>query len=172
MPRKFRWIARSPGAPLAALGVLLSIATIVLFLADLQARYWDSISTAKKDARSFATVLAEHTALTFEDVDRILRRAEAIRSAGSSGHLGNPGVANAALRQLQKSSSILVAIRWTDTSGDVVAHSYDRPLSRRNISDMPHFIAQRDSMIDRLFISTPYRLAADDDKWLTAVARR
>jgi Cache domain len=172
MPRNYRWIVRSPGAPLVALGVVLSIATIVLFLTDLQTRYWDRIATAKKDARSFATVLAEHTALTFEDVDRILRRAEAIRSAGSSGHLGNPGVANAALSQLQKSSSILVAIGWTDMSGDVVAHSDDPALLRRNISDMPHFIAQRDSTIHRLFISAPLRSAADDDKWLTAVSRR
>jgi diguanylate cyclase (GGDEF)-like protein len=167
-----RWIARSPGAPLAALGVLLSIATIVLFLTDLQARYRDGIATAKKDARSFATVLAEHTALTFEDVDRILRRAEAIRKAGLSGnHLGDPGVANAALRQLQKSSPIVVAIGWTDAAGDVVAHSYDRPLPRRNISDMRHFIAQRDSTDDRLFIAPPYH-SAIGDKWLTAASRR
>jgi diguanylate cyclase (GGDEF)-like protein len=172
MPGIHRWVARSPGAPLAALGVLLSVATIVLFLTDLQARYTDRITTAKKDARSFATVLAEHTALTFEDVDRALRRAEAIRSAGLAGsHLGNPGTANAALRQLQKGSSILVGIGWTDASGEIVAHSYDRPLPRRNVSDMAHFIVQRDSPDDKLFIAPPYR-SATGDKWLTAASHR
>ena len=172
MPGNYRWVARSPGAPLAALGVLLSIATIVLFLADLQARYWDRISAAKRDARSFATVLAEQAALTFEDVDRALRRAEAIRRTGlAGGHLADPGAAKAALRQLQKSSSILVAVGWTDASGEVVASSYDRPLPRSNISDMAHFIAQRDSTDDKLFISPPYHSAVSD-KWFTAASRR
>src|SRR6266702_8950660 len=102
MPRIFRWVARSPGAPLAVLGVLLSIATVVLFLTDLQARYHDRISAAKRDARNFATVLAEQASLTFEEVDRALRHAEAIRKTGlAGGHLSDPGVANAALRQLQ-----------------------------------------------------------------------
>ena len=154
------------------LGVLLSVATIVLFLTDLQARYHDRISAAKRDAQNFATVLAEQASLTFEDVDRALRRAEAIRKAGlAGGHLADPSVANAALRQLQRSSSILVAIGWTDASGEVVAHSYDHALPRRNISDMAHFIAQRDSTDDRLFISPPYHSAAAD-KWFTSASRR
>ena len=154
------------------LGVLLSVATIVLFLTDLQARYHDRISAAKRDAQNFATVLAEQASLTFEDVDRALRRAEAIRKAGlAGGHLADPSVANAALRQLQRSSSILVAIGWTDASGEVVAHSYDHALPRRNISDMAHFIAQRDSTDDKLFISPPYHSAAAD-KWFTSASRR
>ena len=88
-----------------------------------------------------------------------------------SGKVGDPGVANAALRQIQKSSSILVAIGWTDASGDVVAHSYDKTLPRSNISGMAHFIAQRDGASDGLFIAPPYRSAAGD-KWFTAASRR
>jgi hypothetical protein len=109
----YRKLAQSPGSSLTALGVVLSVATIVLFLTDLQARYRDRIATAKTDAQSFATILAEHTALTFEDVDRVLRRAEVIRSTSLSGKLADPGLANAALRQLQKSSSVIVALGWT-----------------------------------------------------------
>ena len=71
----FRAIARSPGAPVAALGALLCLSTVVLFLTDLQGRYWSRITQAKADAQSFAKVLAEHTVLTFEDVDRALLRA-------------------------------------------------------------------------------------------------
>ncbi len=164
-------MARSPGPPLAALGILLSVATVVLFLTDLQARYWERIASAKNDAQSFARVLAEHAALTFEDIDHALIRAEAIRRASLSGRLGEPGAANAALRQLQRSSSILVAIGWTDASGEVVAHSYDHSPPRHNIADMAHFIAQRDSTEDKLFIAPPYHSAAND-KWYTAASRR
>ena len=164
-------MARSPGAPVAALGALLCVSTVVLFLTDLQGRYWSRIAQAKADAQSFAKVLAEHTVLTFEDVDRALLRAETIRKTTMSGRIADPGLANAALRQLQKSSSILVAIGWTDASGEVIAHSYDKPLPRTNISGMAHFIAQRDKADDRLFIAPPYRSAASD-KWFTAASRR
>jgi diguanylate cyclase (GGDEF)-like protein len=167
----FRSMVRSPGAPVAALGALLCLSTIVLFLADLQTRYWSRIAQAKADAQRFARVLTEHTVLTFEDVDRALLRAVAIRSTTLSGSSLDPALANAALRQLQKNSPLLVAIGWTDASGQVIAHSYDKPLPRDNISGMAHFIAQRDGAADGMFISPPYRSAAGD-KWFTAASRR
>ena len=167
----FRSIVRSPGTPVAALGALLCLSTVVLFLTDLQGRYWSRIAQAKADAQSFAKVLAEHTVLTFEDVDRALLRAETIRKTTLSGKIADPGLANAALRQLQKSSPLLVAVGWTDASGEVIAHSYDHPLPRSNISGMSHFIAQRDAAGDKLFISPPYKSAAGD-KWFTAASRR
>ena len=171
MPEMTRSLARSPGSSLAALGVLLSAAIVVLFLTDLQTRYWDRIAAAKIDAQSFAKILAEHTALTFEDVDRVLFQAEAIRRNSLTGKLTDPGLANAALRQLQKSSPVLVAVGWTDAAGNVLAHSYDHALPRSNISGMSHFISQRDSAGDRMFIAPPYRSAATD-KWFTAASRR
>jgi diguanylate cyclase (GGDEF)-like protein len=167
----YRRLARSPGSSLTVLGVLLSAATIVLFLTDLEARYRDTIAAAKTNAQSFAAILAEHTALTFEDVDRVLLEAAAIRRNSLSGEYAAPGAANAALRQLQKGSPVLVAVGWTDASGEVLAHSYDHALPRSNISGMSHFVAQRDSASDRLFIAPPY-LSAAGDKWFTAASRR
>jgi diguanylate cyclase (GGDEF)-like protein len=167
----YRRLVQSPGLALTALGVLLSVATIVLFLTDLQTRYWDRIAAAKTDAQSFARILAEHAALAFDDVDEALLQAVAIRKNSLSGKYVDTGAANAALRQLQKSSSVLVAIGWTDASGEVLAHSYDHAPPRRNISGMSHFIAQRDSVDDRLFIAPPYRSAVGD-KWYTAASRR
>ena len=171
MPGIHRTLTPSPGSKLAALGALFSVAIIVLFLVDLHGRYWDRIAAAKTDAQSFAKILAEHTVLTFEDVDRTLLEAEAIRQRALSGRDTAPGAANAALRQLQKSSPILIAIGWTDASGDLLAHSYVQALPRRNVSDMSHFIAHRARADDGLFISPPFRSAVSD-KWLTAASRR
>ena len=155
------------------LGVLFSAATLVLFFMDLETRYWDRIATAKNDARSFATILAEYTALTFEDVDRVLLEAEAIRKSSMAGKYAYPGAVNVALRQLQKSASVLVAVGWTDAAGNVVAHSYEGAPPLSNISGRAHFIAQRDSLDDRLFISPPYLSAAGNNgRWLTAASRR
>jgi diguanylate cyclase (GGDEF)-like protein len=171
MQGNYRGLVRSPGSSLVALGVVLSAATIVLFLTDLETRYWDRIAVAKTDAQSFATILAEHTALTFEDVDRVLREAQAIRRNSLSGKDADPDAANAALRQLQKSSSVLVAVGWTDASGQLLAHSYEHAPPRSNISGMVHFTAQRDGAGEGLFIAPPYRSAAVD-KWYTAASRR
>ena len=167
----YRKLTRSPGSSIAALGALLSFATIVLFLVDLQARYWDRIATAKADAQNFAKILAEHTALTFDEIDKSLFEAEAIRQRSLAGKYDAPGSVNAALHQLQRSSSVLVAIGWTDSSGELVAHSYLSEPPRRNISDLPHFIAQRDNSDAGLFISPPFRSALSG-KWLTAASRR
>ena len=166
-----RKLTPSPGSKLAALGALFSAAIIILFLLDLHGRYWDRIATAKTDAQSFAKILAEHTVLTFDDIDRVLLEAEVIRQRSLSEKDADPGVANAALRQLQKSSSILVAVGWTDALGNVLAHSYDHAPSRRNISEMPHFTTQRDGADDGLFVAPPFRSAVSD-KWFSAASRR
>ena len=79
----YRRLAQSPGSSLTALGVLLSVATAVLFFAGAQARYADRIAAAKSDALSFANILAEHTVLIFEDVDRAL-------GAGMNAHVAKP----------------------------------------------------------------------------------
>jgi len=171
MQEIYRKLTRSPGASIAALGVLLSISTVLLFLTDLQARYWDRVATAKTDAQSFAKILAEHTALTFDEIDKGLLEAEAIRRSSLGGQYNAPGSLNAALRQLQRSSSVLVAIGWTNSLGELVAHSYRSEPPRRNISDLPHFIAQRDGADAGLFIAPPFRSAVSD-KWLTAASRR
>ena len=124
MPGNYRWMARSPGAPLAALGVLLSVATIVLFLTDLQARYWDRIASCQNEMpQSFATVLAEHAALTFEDVDHaLLSRGSDPQNqpVGKASPIPAPPMRPCA--SCRRSSSILVAVGWTDASGEVVAH--------------------------------------------------
>ena len=170
MSRFCRRLLLSPGSSQAALGVLLCAAVIVLFLVDLQIRYWDRIADAKVNARSFARILAEHTALTFDDVDRSLLEASVIRQNGLSGK-HEIGAMNAALGQLQKNSSVIVAIGWTDAGGDLLAHSYGRAPPRGNIAEMTHFAVHRDRADAGLFIAPPF-LSAASDKWFTAASRR
>ncbi|MEH2481718.1 diguanylate cyclase (GGDEF)-like protein [Nitrobacteraceae bacterium AZCC 2146] len=164
-------LARLPGSSLAALGVFFAASIIVVFLVDLQARHRAALSEAKKAALNIAEILAEHTALTFEGIDRTLLEAERIREDSLSGKYATPEAANSALRLLKKASSIVVAVGWTDAAGNLLAHSYDRTPPRSNISDMSHFTAQRDQADGRLFISPPYPSAVTD-KWFTAASRR
>ena len=171
MLNPWRRLTGSPGSSVTILGFLFSLVVIALFLVDLGIRYRESVASAKTDALNLSAILAEHAAVTFEDIDRVLLEAQAIRRDALSGKYADPGAANAALRQLVKSSSILVAVGWTDASGAVVAHSYDHALPRGNISDMSHFIAQRDGAGTGLFVAPPYR-SAGGDKWFSAASRR
>lgn len=171
MLNAWRRLAGSPGSSVTILGLLFSLVVVALFLVDLGIRYREAVASAKTDALNLSAILAEHAAVTFEDIDRVLLEAQAIRKGALSGIYADPGAANAALRQLVKSSSILVAVGWTDASGAVVAHSYEHAPPRSNISDMSHFIAQRDGAGTGLFVAPPYR-SAGGDKWFSAASRR
>src|SRR5258706_611601 len=83
-------LVRLPGASLAALGVFFAALIIVVFLLDLQARYRAVLSEAKREALNIAEILAEHTALTFEGIDRTLLEAERIREGSFAGVIAAP----------------------------------------------------------------------------------
>jgi PAS domain-containing protein len=164
-------LARSPAFLQAVLGAFFAASIVLLFSVDLQFRYQDAIAQGKKTALNFAKILAEHTVLTFEGVEQTLREAEKIRQDGLSGRYAKPEDTNAALRLLQQTSPVVVAVGWTDASGEVLAHSYDHKPPRTNISGMPHFNVQRDSPNNRLYVAPPYRSAAND-RWFTAASLR
>jgi hypothetical protein len=115
-----RRLAGRPKFTIGALGIFFALAIALLFLADLRARYRAEIDHASHSAQNYADVLAQHTALTFEAIDRSLREVELIR-ADLETALTMPGAdsaalhhrANEALSQIQKSSLMLVAIRWS-----------------------------------------------------------
>lgn len=52
MQELYRRLTRSPGASIAALGVVLALSTIVLFVVDLEARYHERIATRRRQAGS------------------------------------------------------------------------------------------------------------------------
>jgi hypothetical protein len=69
-----RKLSSRPKGAIAAVGIFFAVAIFGVFLADLHARYRAEIDHAAHSARDYAEILAEHTALTFEAVDRALRR--------------------------------------------------------------------------------------------------
>ena len=75
-----RKLASRPKSAIAAFGIFFAVAIAAVFVADLSARYRAEINLASQSARNYAQILAEHTALTFEAVDRALRQAQLIRA--------------------------------------------------------------------------------------------
>jgi PAS domain-containing protein len=173
-----RRLASRPKSAIAAFGIFFAVAIAGVFLADLNARYRADIDLAAHSARDYAELLAEHTALTFEAVDRALRQAQLIR-ADLRAALGVPGAdqaslrrgANDALRRLQKTWLVLVAIVWANEAGDIEAYSQDERPPLMNIAGRPTFVAYRDSREDELHITAPFR-TVNSGRMLIAVSRR
>lgn len=159
---------------IVAVGLLVTTTVVGLFGLDLYRSYKAEIDEAKRSAQGFAQVLAEHTARTFEAIDRTLQEAEVIRRETGMGRYSTIDQANVALRHLRQSSPLIVAVGWTDAKGNLVAHSYDQKPPRPNIADLPHFKLQRDDVnapSGTLVLSPPFRAAASGN-WITAASRR
>jgi PAS domain S-box-containing protein len=142
-----------------------------LFLVDLYGRYETTIQDTKRSALSFADVLAEHTARTFEAIELTLRAADTIRRSTELPMAVSMDSARKSLQSLQSNSPALLAIGWTNAKGDVIAHSYPGPAARANISDLPHFAALRDSDQDELFVGPLFRSKVTN-QWISAAALR
>ncbi len=136
--------------------VAIVMGITAIFVVEIRSRFLSTIEDAERTSQSFADVLAEHTARTFEAIERTLQAAATIRIDALAGRL-NSQQSNDALRNLQKNAPALLAIGWTNAAGDVVAHSYKSKPVRSNIADLQHFITQRDTPDAGLFIAPLYR---------------
>src|SRR5580700_5454960 len=161
----------SPNCTLGILGGFFILLIGTLFFADLKSRHQAAIDGAKQSARNFAEVLAEHTARTFDGVDRALHQVELIRQQKEAGRYASDQMVGDALRRLQQASPLLVAIGWTNGAGEPQANSHDYDQPRANIAGAPHFSAQINNHDGKLFISTPFHSLLAD-KWLLAASLR
>jgi diguanylate cyclase (GGDEF)-like protein/PAS domain S-box-containing protein len=165
------FFAGRPNHVLACFAAVIILARGTMLLFDLDARYHGAIAAAEQSARSFAEVLAEHTARTFEAVDRTLGQAELIRRNVEAGRYATAEAVQQDLRRLQQTSPVLIALNWTNAAGDVEAHSSEGGPPRPNIADRLHFTAQRDNPAFGLFVAPPFRSVATGS-WITAASRR
>jgi diguanylate cyclase (GGDEF)-like protein/PAS domain S-box-containing protein len=167
------WVQRlvnCPNCTAAAVSALLVAAIVGSFVLDLQARYRSAIENAQRSARSFAEVLAEHTARTFEAVDRTLRQAELIRQSHPADDPASREMARNALRHLQQSSPVLKGIIWTNAAGDIQAQT-NPALARKDLVGLPHFTIHRDHDDQGLYIAPPFR-STTSGEWVTPASRR
>jgi PAS domain S-box-containing protein len=156
---------------LAGFGGVLIAVIIMLYALQLVIRIDAAISSAKQTTENLAEILGEHTARTFEALDRTLHEASIIRSDLEAGRYPTVDAARAALRHLKETAPAVIALGWTDAAGNVVMHTYDDRPPRPNIGDLPHFTAQRDAKAGGFFISQLFRSAASGQA-ITAVSRR
>jgi diguanylate cyclase (GGDEF)-like protein/PAS domain S-box-containing protein len=165
------YLASRPNYVLAGFAAVIILGRGTMLMAELDARYHAALAAAEQSSRSFAQVLAEHTARTFEAVDRTLGAVELIRRDADAGRYPTADAVRQALHGLQQTSPVLIAVGWSDAAGEVTAHSYEGAAPRPNIAQLPHFIAQRDNPTGGLFVAQPFRSLATGN-WITAASRR
>ena len=170
MRAQLRRLVNNPSCTVTAVSALFIAAIVVAYAFDLQSRYRTAVENAQQSARSFAEVLAEHTARTFEAIDRTLRQAELIRQTHRADDPASTRIAQEALRRLHQSSPILRAVAWTNAAGEFEVHSRSDP-GRTEIADAPQFTAHRDHNDRGLYIAPPFR-SASTGRWVTAASRR
>src|SRR5258708_7579014 len=164
-----RQLYESTAAPeRAVLGFSAAVVAFVaaMFVADLHSQYQTAIDEAKRSSLSFANIVAEHTARTFEAVDHILQEAALIHADFNEGKFADRKSLKDTLQHVQRTSGLVIALGWTDADGNLTAHSYESDPPRPNISDLPHFSAQRDANSDDLFISPPFKSVASG-RWIS-----
>jgi hypothetical protein len=137
-------LAAHPSYAVIAFVVALVAVRLTLLISDFNERYHAAIYAAEHSARSYAEVLSEHTARTFEAVDRTLREVDVVRRDHEAGRYARADAVHLALRHLQQTSPVLIAIGWTNANGEVEAYSSETPTPASTMGDLPLFIAQRD----------------------------
>src|ERR1051326_2733294 len=138
-----KYLASRPNHVLVGFAAFSIIGGGTMLGFDLDARYHAALAAAEQSARSFAQVLAEHTARTFEAVDRTIGTAELIRRDADAGRYATAEAVHEDLRRLQQTSRALIAIGWTNAAGDVVAHSYEAVPPRAHIARSPRLPSRR-----------------------------
>jgi diguanylate cyclase (GGDEF)-like protein len=164
-------LVRSPTRTMTAFGALFAVVIVGAFLLDLWMRHRAAIDAAEESARNYSEVLAEHTARTFEGVDRVLAEAAAIRQRYMDGRYATDISVTEALRHLQKSSPLVMAIGWTNAVGELEVDADAGAALRSSLSDLAYFNAHRTNSGQGLIIAPPFPSIATGH-WITAASRR
>src|ERR1043166_2213626 len=105
-----KYLASRPNHVLVAFAAFIIIGRGTMLGFDLDARYHAALAAAEQSARSFAQVLAEHTARTFEAVDHAIGAAELIRRDADAGRYPTGEAVHEDLPRLEQTSRALIAI--------------------------------------------------------------
>jgi two-component system, sensor histidine kinase len=169
LTRRITRLAGRPDLALAAFGTLLCALVVGLFLIDLSARQRHALEDAHRATRSYAAVLASHTARTFESIDRVLLAASELHQDLSDGNTDHDA-AHETLRQLARSAPAISVIGLVDAEGNLTLSSTTRKAPTLNVVDRPHFSHHRDRVLAGLYIGVPNR-SLRDGNWVTVASR-
>lgn len=166
-----RWAIRPSRQVLvaAAAGILLLVGS---FAHDQWSHYHEELAQAERSVRGAASLLAEHTARTFDAAESALRAVARVREdAAREGY--DAATVHGLLKAIHGGSPVFRAIGWVDADGNRVASSLFLDPPPLNVADQEQFRALRDddTAKRRLYIASPTRSRLLDG-WILSVSLR
>jgi PAS domain S-box-containing protein len=145
---------------------------VLLVAINIGAAIWDvrndlmrTEARMRRDTSNMARLIAEQTASALEAVDLVLRDAAREGSAAKAAALA-PRLKDEIVHLPQ-----VRAISVLDADGRVVASSNDAPATGSPFSHRSYFTAQRDGLVEGVFLSEPYQAIANEG-WHFGMSRR
>ena len=154
--RILRW-PKEPSRQLAAAAGAIAIIMLGIFGYDQVQRYHQALAYADRDTRNAATLLAENTARSFDGVASALRAVAALHDEVTAGLYQNKATIHRLLAAIHGGSPVIRAVGWVDDDGNRIASSAYADPPPLNIAEQEHFVAQRDAIVQGLYVAAPSR---------------
>lgn len=152
-----------------SLGFVAVIATA--FLADAIDSRRAHIAQAERDTRNTASLVAEQTKQILETADLALKAVILAHHEWQADPARTPASGHRLLSAIQRTTTILAGLGWTDRNGDrIVSSVYESP-PPLNIADQPQFRVHMSAPDAGLHIGAPLRSRLRGD-WISLVSRR
>jgi signal transduction histidine kinase len=152
-----------------SLGFVAVIATA--FFADAIDSRRARIAQAERDTRNTASLVAEQTKQILETADLALKAVILAHHEWRADPARTPASGYRLLSAIQRTTTILEGLGWTDRNGDrIVSSVFDAP-PPLNIADQPQFRVHMTAPVAGLHIGAPLRSRLRGD-WISLVSRR
>ena len=152
-----------------SLGFVAVIATA--FFADAIDSRRAHIAQAERDTRNTASLVAEQTKQILETADLALKAVILAHHEWRADPARTPASGYRLLSAIQRTTTILEGLGWTDRNGDrIVSSVFDAP-PPLNIADQPQFRVHMTAPVAGLHIGAPLRSRLRGD-WISLVSRR
>lgn len=142
------------------------------FGVDQWQRYEDTRVQAERSLKSTASLLAEHTARTFDAAEATMRVVATIHAEASAGKYDRATI-HKLLKAAHGGSPIFKAIGWVDADGNRTASSLFADPPPLNVAEDEQFRVHRDGTAppDQLYTAAPKRSALLGS-WIVSVSMR
>lgn len=153
----------------AAAGIALLAAS---FAHDQWSHYREEMAQAERSVRGAASLLAEHTARTFDVAESALHAVARVREdAVRNGY--DMATVHRLLKAIHGGTPVFRSIGWVDSDGNRLVSSLFLDPPPLNVADQEQFRALRDDETAgrRLYVAAPVRSRLLDD-WILSVSLR
>ena len=164
-----RWAFR-PSQQISLVSAAGIAVLLLSFAFDQWRDYHEELAQAERNVRTSATLLAEHTARSFEAAESALKAVARVHDDAER-HTYSDATIHRLLKAIHGGSPVLRSIGWVNADGDRLVSSLFADPPPLNVADQEQFLAVRDGDggRGRLYVAAPVRSRLLDG-WILSVS--